>query len=146
MFMSSADAAEKQSESPVLNEAEQLLIDSIKGIKSGVSQTIDFAKEQVPDVIYQLVLYKTILYGFWLTVGILSLVLAFFVGKKVYKETLKSYKEAHEGVIVLGGVFVIILSIYGVTSIGCYMSNFIQITFAPKVWLLEYAASLLKGH
>lgn len=118
----------------VITEAEQLLIDSIKGISEGASQTIDFAKEQIPDVIHQLLLWNMTQS---IVICVILLIVICIAAVVVYKD-LTEWKS--EVMFILGTVTLLV-------SLYFFMTNLFKATklwLAPKVWLLEYASQLLK--
>jgi hypothetical protein len=117
-----------------LNEAEQLLVDSINSIKDVAGQTFDFAKEQIPDVIQQLLMWNMTRS---VVISLLTLVLACILGWVVYKDV----KEWHTEVVA--GVGAVLLFVSLCFSVGNLLEA-LKIWIAPKVWLLEYAANLIK--
>jgi hypothetical protein len=135
MFSGFADAAE-ETKPTALSEAEQLLIDSIKGVRTVAGQTMDFAKEQVPDVIHQLIVWNMASSALWSFLGLLIVafgILMIYVG----------IKNDDDGPVVL--FLGVTPAIIGVCMFFSNLLDVIKIWLAPKVWLLEYAASLLKG-
>jgi hypothetical protein len=132
-----------------LSELEQILVDTIKGAGNLTSdivegtkvvgtKAIDFASEQIPEVIHQLLLWKftTSLMAFCLG---LSLFISTIIGVRLVskqKHWHSSDRDFCIGLtILLGGVFS--------TIIMCANLTWLKIWIAPKLFLIEYAAELI---
>ena len=141
-------------------QMQQALIKIIEKANSGVDASINFLGDQLPDVVHQL-----------LTWGLLSSVVACFVcvfvviaGVITLKKTFSAIESAKDkkqtnwayyiyssgvtGSTEGGAVISILLSIIlsGI-SIIVFIANIfdaLKIVFAPKIWLIEYAATLAK--
>ena len=141
-------------------QMQQALTKVIEKANSGVDASIDFLSDQLPDVVHQL-----------LTWGLLSSIVSCFVCVVIaiscvfaIKKTLKSiesakkskktnwayfvYSHSDDGTLETGSVLAFIFS---ATAIGVSTMIFIantfeslKILFAPKIWLIEYAATLAK--
>ena len=122
------------------NALAQMITSVVGGIKEGVS----FVQGQLPDVIMQLVVYNRVLLTTYIVFGILLIPFIIWLIRKGITESKKKYSEISEGMMVVS----IIGSIAGVFAsciiIGANFSEFLKIWFAPKVWLIEYAAELVK--
>ena len=125
-------------------QTEKLVNDALSSVIETVRATGNFVIEQAPDVIRQLILYNTINLAMWVVLGLVVLLATYVVVKKFLKleKTLNKYDSG-------GALAAAVLSgaIGSVTGIGLIMSNIsdlIKIIVAPKIWLLEYAASLVK--
>lgn len=129
-----------------MNEQLQQALASILGkTMQGVEAGVSFLSTEIPDVIHQLLLFKLV----WS--AIIAVILAttcFFLISKGWKVSKKANEEVNSSnkgfpwfvygtVCVLPSVimfFVILVS----------LKNVIQIWLAPKIYLIEYAASLAK--
>lgn len=108
---------------------------------SSAQQGTEFLKDQIPDVVKQLLLWKTCDYAISLTLCVLWAILLFW---KVLPCMKRLYDWDDDGFpSILASAAVLITS--GIAIVGFFASlyDFIQIIAAPKVWLLEYAASLV---
>ena len=141
-------------------QMQQALIKIIEKANSGVDASINFLGDQLPDVVNQL-----------LTWGLLSSVVACFVcvfvviaGAITLKKTFSAIESAKDkkqtnwayyiyssgitGSIEGGAVLSIVISIVlsGISIMVFIVSMFeaLKIVFAPKIWLIEYAATLAK--
>lgn len=117
---------------------EQLAKTLSKGLELA-EKSGNFILDQAPDLIQQLLIYKTIDYS--ITILISSLVL-YFLGKAIYRDYKKGEDfEDRDLILQIFGGFVFIF-----LAIGVYfsLSQLIQIIFAPKIYLIEYISHLIK--
>lgn len=97
--------------------------------------TGEFVVEQAPDVVNQLVSYYTALYGAGLIAGIVLLTLAIILFIKGWRN------NEWEDVRVVLSLF---LAMPGLALGIVNTLSLLKIMLAPKIWLMEYAASLIK--
>ncbi len=111
----------------------QMILKLTEGFETGAA----FVGEQMPEVLEQLLRYK-----FVTSLG-LALVLTAFVVVYVWKVLPRFWaagvKDDCQPVVVF--VTALIFAVYGGALTAC---TFLQIWLAPKVYLIEYAASLAK--
>lgn len=111
-----------------------------------------FIIEQAPDLIQQLIIWKSVSYIFNILVG-LSLLYAYYQWYKMVKNKIENNNnnnnkgilwdedfEDYPGLII-SGVFIVIISI---SILFISIHNLIQIIIAPKIWLIEYTMNLIK--
>ena len=116
----------------VINKATAVTGDAIDGVKSVTGKTVDFVIAQAPELIHQLLVWKLIEAILYFVLSIISIILCVHFTKKFF--------ESSDGVILIFTGVLGILSI--ILSISSF-SNILQISFAPKIYLIEYAAHLL---
>lgn len=129
----------------VTDQLQNALAETIKSFTSSIQQvgskTVDFAKEQIPDVIHQ---YITWGFTHCLLWAVLALFCIFFfvwgANKIVASVTEKEKNEVRGFVYGLGLIW------YGPWFIVFCFQFFeaVQIYVAPKVWLIQQAAHLIK--
>lgn len=143
------------------------LVAIIQQVQSGVSAGVSFLSQEIPDVIRQLLLWKLIesasmagillisfLTGLILFIKGVNYIVQFVKYDTIYynntgdveAQARLSRDEVQPRAIIygiLGTVGVILCVATFVNSIPHIMTA-IQIYVAPKVWLIEYAASLVK--
>ena len=129
-----------------MNEKTAELINEIlqKGIKAA-EITGDFAIEQAPEVIQQLLLWKGI-HSFveWFFIGVVMGVLNWWVLKKKELPYL-SGKDGCSDNWEFGPILIINVLCAFLSLAWLFGSNdWLKIWVAPKLFLLEYAASLVK--
>lgn len=143
--------ADKEQELTVL---EQILVDTINKatevsgkavdkVGEVTTKSIDFAIEQIPDIIHQLLYWKVAEASLYILLGFVLAYFLILVGKYVYKAT----KEG--GDLPLFYLYFVMSSIVGGISVGCLVFNNLliiaQIWIAPKIYLIEYASKLIKS-
>ena len=104
----------------------------------------NFVIEQAPDLVKQLITYKTIETSICVLIEITLMYLIFRYFKYLYKKN-NEYSDfipenAFHGV---GMIITFVLSIFCFFVFINDISNLIQLIFAPKIYLLEYIAQLL---
>lgn len=123
------------------DKASELLVKMIDVTVQSVSDVVEFGKQQIPEVIHQLIMWNIAKVSIWLIVGIVILVFLCKIGN-----TLKPGLNASEkglGTFVQGIFWAIGLAVGG----SVLVTNLLQLAYiviAPKVWLIEYAAELIK--
>jgi uncharacterized membrane protein YdcZ (DUF606 family) len=116
-----------------------IITDAASSVKSGIS----FLSAQVPDVVHQLLVYKMVSYS--VTIGLLlALIITFIIYVCiVVKKWDDADYESQNVYAVIGGIAGIVTFFSAIFLIQT-LYNFLELYFAPKVWLIEYAASLLQ--
>jgi hypothetical protein len=141
-------------------QMQQALIKVIEKANSGVDASINFLSDQLPDVVHLLLtwgLLSSIVSCFVCAVVIVSCVFAIKKTLQSIESAKKSkktnwayfvYSHSDDGTLEAGSVLALIFS---ASAIGVSMIVFIantfaalKIVFAPKIWLIEYAATLTK--
>lgn len=115
-------------------------------------KTGQFVVEQAPDVVRQLLLYNTLISLFWTILGFVLLVQVSFAIRTVAQSRpmMDDYELSHtvrSAACVKFG-FGIARTLFGAwlggTLFYCNFNETMKLIFAPKVWLIEYAAALLR--
>jgi len=124
-------------------ELQKTANEALKGIIEGVASAKDFILAELPEVIQQLLMWE-----FWSGVIYMSLfgvsciafgIISFFACKASKKsEDWKDNVGAVSAMLSFG------LFCMSVVSIIFNVPKMIQISIAPKVYLLEYAADIVK--
>jgi hypothetical protein len=117
---------------------EQLAKILSKGLEAA-TQSSNFIIDQAPDLIKQLITYKTIESAVFLLVSAIAM---YFIGKIIYKDCKKAkyWEDANPAILFGGSILFIVLVI-------CFyinLSHLIQLIFAPKIFLIQYASKLIK--
>ena len=104
----------------------------------------NFVIEQAPDLVKQLITYKTVETSICVLIEITLMYLIFRYFKYLYKKNNEDSDFIPEN--AFHGVGIIITSLMGIFLFFVFItdiSNLIQLIFAPKIYLLEYIAKLL---
>lgn len=119
---------------------------------AGVDAASGFLQEQIPDVIHQLLVWKMASAILAIVVNVAIAVVAVVLLLKLYKKAKEELDKNrwNDGWMV---ATVISSCVYCVVGIPIHIITFynasmmaLQIWLAPKVWLIEYAAKLVKGN
>lgn len=117
---------------------------------TGLQKTGEFVVEQAPDLVRQLILYKTATYAVALLFGLILLSITLVSIRKLLKAR-KAYIASRSG-YADASAYELPAALIGLVGGGSGLAlistntfNLIKITLAPRVWLLEYAASLVRG-
>ena len=126
---------------------------TVDAVVNAGNKAVGFVIDQLPDVIQQLILYKAVWHGFMALLFISMVVLPIVVWVKSFKKAkvnLSEGKYPHDEGFSGGMLFSIRVSFLTVVPsffLSIYhIKSFLLVTLAPKVWLLEYAAHLIKSN
>ncbi|MEN7471152.1 hypothetical protein [Providencia stuartii] len=136
-------------------QVSRALTDLLEKASNGIDSTVAFSQANLPEVIHQLLTWKMTMGVIWSVVGVALIALAIFM--PIWAKKAKSNGAIwtyHAGEInyninsVMYDLFRAILPVpilfLGVAiSIGGF-SMWLKILLAPKLYLIEYAASLIK--
>ena len=104
----------------------------------------NFVIEQAPDLVKQLITYKTVETSICVLIEITLMYLIFRYFKYLYKKN----NEDSDFIIcyefhIIGMIITSLMGIFLFFEFITDISNLIQLIFAPKIYLLEYIAKLL---
>ena len=131
-----------------MNETDKQLAEILKKGLETAEKTGNFIVEQAPDLIRQLLIWKTVEYSIYVIMGI-SLIIYFHRWTKKVTKEMKEKKDDYEDyfmssfpnfLIAVGQISFLII---GIVLIAANLHSLIQIVFAPKIYLIEYTAQLL---
>ena len=104
----------------------------------------NFVIEQAPDLVKQLITYKTIETSICVLIEITLMYLIFRYFKYLYKKTNENSDFISDNGLHVGAIITtFVLSIFLFFVFIFDISNLIQLIFAPKIYLLEYIAQSL---
>ena len=127
----------------VNNNLQDALATIISKTVAGVDAASNFLGEQLPDVIHQLLMWKMVWAGFSFVICCAVIAVLYFGMRKLY-----AVIEAEDGdhfATFMAGVIAVITGVVFFFVALSELQTFLQIWIAPKVWLIEYTASLVKG-
>lgn len=102
----------------------------------------EFLMAELPDVIHQLLIWKAIMSGLQSLLAITLTVVGVYGYYRLFKWDMKNSSYGEKGFpSFLGGI----AGVAVLTAAGFLFSmDWLQILIAPKIYLIEYAASLTK--
>ncbi|EEU9393885.1 hypothetical protein FYN09_24750 [Escherichia coli] len=146
-------------------EAKKILVDLLKKASDGIDSAIAFSQAQIPDVVHQLLVWNMVdsLIKTLIAISTIPLVIWFMKkqckkveigkfdndgrswdnGQPKYKPTMIWESDGRLSSFVLPLVAVFILWLSFIISVVANMT-WLKIWLAPKLYLIEYAASLIK--
>ena len=131
-----------------MNETDKQLAEVLKKGLETAEKTGNFIVEQAPDLIRQLLIWKTVEYSVYVILGI-SLIIYFYRWIKKVSKEMKENEDDFEDYFmdsfanILIAIGQLSLLIIGMILIAENLQDLIQIVFAPKIYLIEYSAKLL---
>lgn len=137
------------------------LVDIIQQVSGSVKEGVSFLQQEIPDVVRQLLVFNLVYALTGLSIGVLLLLTIVLYWRKLCsaeplpapegsrQQTIGTFwvdknGEAEELAVVLGVALSLIASVTGICLIGANLGDALKLWLAPKVWLIEYAASLVK--
>ena len=131
-----------------MNEMDKQLAEILKKGLETAEKTGNFIVEQAPDLIRQLLIWKTVEHSIYVIIGI-SLIIYFYRWTKKVAKEMKEKEDDFEDYFMdsLANIFIAIgqisALIIGIALITENLHDLIQIVFAPKIYLIEYTSQLL---
>ncbi|MCZ8996023.1 hypothetical protein [Escherichia albertii] len=146
-------------------QANKILVELLQKASNGIDAAVSFSQAQIPDVVHQLLLWNMVDSLIKTLIAILTIPLVFWFmkkqyqkveigifdnegwlwekGKPKYKPTMiwESNGEISFLILPLAAVFVLWVSF--IIAVVTNMT-WLKIWLAPKLYLIEYAASLVK--
>lgn len=119
-----------------LNEALAVLINTAL---TGLDTSTEFLQAQIPEIVVQLLLWNGTKAGLLSVFGLVFLIVGVVLFVKGVNNANKHSTTIHDLKWALGMLF----SLVGFLMFLNFFT-LIQIWIAPKVWLIEYAANLVK--
>jgi len=121
---------------------ERSLVEAIELAKVTGTNAITVLSREVPDLVEQIVKYNLLKLSLITCLYFVASILVACLSRYLYKK-LKEWREGDglEYMVAIVGTFVaIILFVFGFG----HLLDLLKLITAPKLWLLEYAAKLLK--
>lgn len=139
-------------------QLQQALSAILNKTMSGVDAGISFLSAEIPDVIHQLLMWKMIQSMLFFVFGIIVICWTIVFIKRQYRRSVEktdNYGQAYyvptmvfdnRGEVSPGCVIFAVLALAGMLAGVSLISglSWLQILIAPKIYLIEYAASLAK--
>jgi nitrate reductase NapE component len=122
-----------------MSKMEEALVEIITKASQAVETGVSFLSAQLPEVIHQLLVWKAIQSGLLFMVAMLGVVACLAGQWKVHKIAVREEES---------DLYIIVLALclpLSIAAIGAFnWLDWLQIIVAPKLYLIEYAAKLVK--
>ena len=125
-------------------ETDKQIAEILKKGLEAAEKSGNFVIEQAPDLVKQLITYKTVETSICVLIEITLMYLIFRYFKYLYKKNNEDSDFIPDSEFHIAGI--VITSLIGIFLFLAFIidiSNLIQLIFAPKIYLLEYIAKLL---
>lgn len=122
-----------------MNELEKVLVDAIQKTQEGVGKAVDFAVDQAPEIVQQTLYWYAAKSFLLMLLGITVICITIKLFLKAIREEWPINNEDMWVFLCIGGFIASVVS----TIVIFENMDWLQIIIAPKLWLLEYAASLV---
>ena len=128
-----------------MNESMQKAVAAmIEKAISGVDAATSFLAAEIPDVIHQLLMWNMVKSIVITLSYLIVLFCIYLVIRFVYKKVEASENPDHYLTVMVGIILGGLVGTFCVAGVVSNTLNALQIWIAPKVWLIEYAAKLVK--
>ena len=127
------------------DKAEQVLAAIMQRVLDGVDTATEFAKQEIPEVIQQLLVWHFWEATIWACIGVAMLVSYRWIFAWLKSLYLLEYSSTGDGssTIAAGGVCSAVYIGFAIHKAFSALTA-LKIAIAPKLYLLEYGASLVK--
>lgn len=120
------------------------LAELISKANQGVDGAVSFMSAELPDVIHQLLVWYSVKSAIMFAISMAVLV-AWFLAERVAIKWMRSANQDMDDWVVVYGLMGTLGRVVPLTIVMFTFSiDWLQIWIAPKIWLIEYAASLAK--
>lgn len=111
---------------------------------SGIDSSVDFMQAELPDVIEQLLMWYSVKGAILTLVGVAILFVMLRVDYKSFKKIDSDDSMDGLDMVMYYGLLGSVARLLYFIPIMMINLEWLQIWIAPKIWLMEYAASLVK--
>lgn len=146
-------------------QANKILVELLQKASNGIDAAVSFSQAQIPDVVHQLLLWNMVDSLIKTLMAILTIPLVFWFMKKQcqrveigkidnegysWEKGMPKYRptmvwDSKGDINLLIMPLVGVLTLWGIFIIGAVTNmTWLKIWLAPKLYLIEYAASLVK--
>lgn len=134
-----------------MDELKEAGTQALLGIIESVTTTANFLKGEIPIAVKELLTYYTALYSWYVLLGLVFVVLGYLFFRYMRSEScLKHFPDSHwldfdKGNVRCCSWFPLgVGSFIGVIQFCSSLPALLKITLAPRIWLIEYAANLVR--
>lgn len=123
-------------------QLQSALSEMINKAMNGVDSSVDFLSAEIPDVIHQLLLWYGVSSAIYAILGIVCVLVMLKIDVAIYGKIKDSW--IRDDIAMIYGAFGSFLRLVYIIPICFINIEWLQIWIAPKIWLIEYAANLVK--
>lgn len=122
---------------------EAVLEDALIGMIDTATDAKDFLASEIPEVIGQLLMW----HAAESVIFMISGVAAVYASWRVFVKARPAYQEASNGYDIwhiFAQIGHVVVGFFGILAFVLHLSRFAQILIAPKLYLIEYAAQIIR--
>lgn len=118
-------------------QLQQAITKMIEKALSGLDAGAEFLAGEIPDVVMQLMMWHGVRSAIECIAGILVVVIGFLIVRRYHSAVYETVEDGREAFMIFT---------HSWPAFGLFFVNieWLKIVIAPKVWLIEYAANLVK--
>lgn len=122
-------------------QANKILADLLQKASNGIDTAVSFSQAQIPDVIHQLLVWNAVSSLLFQVIAILTVIGFLLTVKKEWE-----IAEGYSGADFFAFLYIVCGALASIIMFVGFWFNFdwLKIWLAPKLYLIEYAASLVK--
>lgn len=129
------------------NKTDEVLAAILTNGLETAEKTGQFLKEQLPDVVQQLLMWNIANCIMWISVVLIYYIVysvgwVKFTKKAEASDMYSSSRDWAYTFKLVGGVIGVLIA---TPILMMYLSELLKLLIAPKVWLLEYAANIIRS-
>lgn len=126
------------------DQSSKILVDLLQKASNGIDSAVSFSQAQIPDVVHQLLVWNfvsSMLFQFFVLLAIAGYAFAAYKFVKI-----SSSNNLGDGVLIVSAISLMFGACFTVGLSVAFFSYFdwLKIWLAPKLYLIDYAASLIK--
>lgn len=126
------------------DQASKILVDLLQKASNGIDSAVSFSQAQIPDVVHQLLVWNfvsSMLFQFFILLAIAGYAFAAYKFVKISSST-----NLGDGTLIVSAISLMVGACFAVGLSVAFFSYFdwLKIWIAPKLYLIDYAASLIK--
>lgn len=122
----------------------QQLVDAVELARTAGTNAFDFLQVQAPEITSQLLAYNSTMLWLRCIFGLALILLALLTFRSVIAK-MNAPSDTTACTAIVCFFLAIVCTIVGLSVFLAHVEELIKITFAPKVWLIEYVAGLING-
>lgn len=125
-------------------QLQKALAEIIGKVNGGIDGAASFMSAQIPDAVSQLLMWYATKSAIMCSLAVIVMIAWFFAERYAIKALRAGNADVEDWAIVYG-LLGSIARIMPIMFFWSYLNlDWLQILLAPKIWLIEYAASLAK--
>lgn len=123
-------------------QANKILVELLQKAANGIDAAVSFSQAQIPDVVHQLLVWNFVS-SILFQIFIISAVAGYAFGAYKFARISNSINE---GFLIVGAICFLVGGGFAIGLSIAFFKYFdwLKIWLAPKLYLIEYAASLIK--